>query len=277
MKKGMTRLKLLNYLFIFISLVGIAIIFYPSISNMFYKITANKVIENYSKDINAISKKEKEKLINDARAYNDNSLVYRIEDAFDIDAKNKDDIYQSLLNYNEDGIMGYIEIPKISIRLPIYHGTTDEVLNKGVGHVYGTSLPVGGKSSHAILAAHRGLPSAKLFTDLNQLEKKDKFYIIISDEIFVYEVDNIEIIEPQDIDKLQIEKDKDYVTLFTCTPYAINTHRLLVRGKRIENTKDNIADVNKNNVNYTPLIMVIISMMITGGLMVYINHKYDTK
>lgn len=278
MKKGKTRnVSVLNITFILVALIGIGIMFYPSVSNFFYKLTANNVIENYSKDFASVSSDEKNKMISDARNYNENNLEYKIEDVFETDINAKDKMYDNLLNLNNDGVMGYIDIPKISVKLPIYHGTSDEVLNKGVGHLKGTSLPVGGESTHAVLAAHRGLPSAKLFTDLNLVKKNDKFYIIIADEVLTYSVDKIDVIEPQEIDVLQIEKDSDYVTLVTCTPYAINSHRLLVRGKRVQNDLTKTEIEKHRNLDYTPLITVIIAMIITGGLMVYINHKYSDK
>lgn len=277
MKKGMTnntQIRILNSLFILVALVGIGIMFYPSVSNFFYKLTANNVIENYSKEFADASEDQREKMLLEAKNYNEKDLIYKIEDAFENDKPLEDDQYDKILNYNNDGVMAFIEIPKINVRLPIYHGTSDDVLNKGVGHLKGTSLPVGGESTHAVLAAHRGLPSAKLFTDLNLIEKEDYFYINVAGKLITYQVDKISIIEPQEIDVLQIEKDQDYITLVTCTPYAINSHRLLVRGKRVENNVAPKMDNSIKKVDYIPLIMVITSMIITAGLMVYINRKY---
>jgi sortase A len=143
--------------------------------------------------------------------------------------------YNSTLSFSGDGLMGYIEIPSIDVSLPIYHGSEEKVLQEGVGHLEGSSLPVGGESSHCVLVGHRGLPTAKLFSDLDQLKEGDVFTITILDETLTYEVDQIRIVEPQEVDDLAIEEGADYCTLVTCTPYGINSHRLLVRGRRIDN------------------------------------------
>ena len=155
------------------------------------------------------------------------------------DLKNTD--YWKVLNVEDNGVMGYLSIPKINIKLAIYHGTGDDVLQTGVGHLNGTKLPIGGESNHAVLAAHRGLPSARLFTDIDQMEAGDKFYIHVLGEVLAYEVDAINTVLPTDTSLLQIEEGKDYVTLVTCTPFGINTHRLLVRGHRVPYTPEQEA------------------------------------
>ena len=178
--------------------------------------------------------------------------------------------YTSLLNVNETGIMGYIDIPKIKILLPIYHGVDEAVLQVAIGHLSGTSLPVGGKSSHCVVSGHRGLPSAKLFTDIDKLVEGDTWTINVLDRTLTYEVDQIRVVEPTDLSDLQIEKGKDYCTLVTCTPYGINTHRLLVRGHRIENAQGEanvVADALQLEPIYiapfiaAPMIAVLLIIM----------------
>lgn len=174
-------------------------------------------------------------MIEKARAYNRNLVgIGSLSDPFSNGGnQTEDDVYEQLLDIDGTGMMGYIEIPKIKILLPIYHGTSERVLQSGVGHLEHTSLPVGGKSTHAVLSGHRGLANAKIFTDLNKMEKGDVFYIKVLTRTFTYQVDQILTVEPTETKALEIEEGKDYVTLVTCTPYGINTHRLLVRGRRI--------------------------------------------
>lgn len=173
--------------------------------------------------------------LKEAQAYNENlsekgSFYY---DAFDDEISIEEEVYRSLLNADEEGMMGYISIPAISVQLPIYHGTDEAVLEKGCGHMEGSSLPIGGASTHAVVCAHTGLGTAELFTNLDQLEIGDKFQISIFGLKLEYEVDDIKVVLPDQMDELTIVEDKDFVTLVTCTPYGINSHRLLVRGKRV--------------------------------------------
>lgn len=172
-----------------------------------------------------------------------------LSDPFDPNAISMaDEQYYEILNFTNDGVMGYIKIPRIGVNLPIYHGTDQEHMLKGVGHLVGTSLPIGGVDSHAVLSAHSGLSSADLFTNLVDLEKGDLFYIYVLDEVLAYEVDNIKVVKPTETDDLRITKGEDYVTLVTCTPFGINSHRLLVRGHRVEyNPDDEKKEANKSN------------------------------
>lgn len=213
-------------------LIGLSILLYPTVSNLWNEYRSQKLISEYDKvvsnsDINYDS------VMKSAQNYNKGLVGEILPDAFSVRDGIQDADYDKQLNINEDGMMGYVEIPSINVKLPIYHYTTDEVLEKGVGHLLGSSLPIGGESTHTILTAHRGLPSAKLFTDLNLLQKGDVFYISVLDEILAYEVDQILTVEPEDTKELAIKEGKDYATLVTCTPYAVNSHRLLVRGHRI--------------------------------------------
>ncbi len=224
---------------ILLLIMGLGIMCYPWISNMINKKEQTKVINEYQK-ISLDYKSKISSLIEEARVYNKSLTSSTITDVFTNPKEKESKEYKNILNIGKDGVMAYIEIPKIKENIPIYHGTSTKTLQKGVGHLEGSSYPVGGESTHAILSAHRGLPSAKLFTDLDQLEKGDEFYIHILEETLAYEVDKIEVIEPFETEKLALEPGFDYVTLLTCHPYAINTHRLLVRGKRVEYKKENV-------------------------------------
>lgn len=251
---------------ILIFLIGLSLILYPIVSNYINTSKHNKLIKNYIDDVDKISENNYGDILREAKEYNEH--LYKKEMNITSEIKEEDKIkYNELLNINDTGIMGYIEISKINVLLPIYHGTSSTVLQAGAGHIEGSSLPIGGDNTHSIISGHSGLPSAKLFTDLNNLEIGDTFTIKVLKEVFTYEVDNIEIVEPDDINHLKIEEGKDYVTLVTCTPYGINTHRLLVRGHRIDNPKDEkndelIIKVEKKQ-NY-----VLISLCIIIGLCV---------
>lgn len=233
--------KISSFLFGLLFLVGFGILAYPTISDQWNTYRQSKLISDYDTTISQIPEEDFEEIWAAARAYNDsfsqNSIladVFGIDDSQNI----RDTEYWKVLNVTGDGIMGYITIPKINIKLSIYHGTSDEALNTGVGHMNGTKLPIGGEGNHSVLSAHRGLPSAKLFTDIDQLEKGDRFYLHILNDDLAYEVDHIfPMIDKDDYDALEealkIEEGEDQVTLFTCTPYGVNSHRLLVRGHRV--------------------------------------------
>ena len=233
--------KITSFLFGLLFLVGFGILAYPTISNQWNTYRQSRLISNYDDAVSRMTEEDFEEAWTAARNYNQtfsqNSIrsdVFGVEEAEDI----RQTAYWQVLNAAGDGIMGYITIPKINIKLGIYHGTDTDVLETGVGHLNGTKLPVGGESSHSVLSAHRGLPSAKLFTDIDQLGKGDRFYLHILDEDMAYEVDQIHpMVDKDDIDALEealkVEEGADYVTLFTCTPYGVNSHRLLVRGRRV--------------------------------------------
>ena len=222
-------------------LVGFGILAYPTISNQWNTYRQSQLISNYESVVQEMSAEDFEEVWKAARSYNQTFEQNSIRsDVFGInDAENlKETEYWKVLNVAGDGIMGYLTIPKINVRLSIYHGTNEDVLQTGVGHLNGTKLPIGGESNHSVLSAHRGLPSAKLFTDIDQLRRGDRFYLHILNEDMAYEVDQIlPMIEKDDIDGLEealkIEENQDYVTLYTCTPYGVNSHRLLVRGHRV--------------------------------------------
>lgn len=233
--------KLSSFFFGLLFLVGFGILAYPTISDQWNTYRQSKLISQYDSAVSQMKEEDFEEAWAAARAYNQtfsqNSIltdILGIEDSGDIRGTE----YFKVLNVMGDGIMGYLTIPKINVRLSVYHGTDEEVLNTGAGHLNGTKLPIGGEGNHSVLSAHRGLPSAKLFTDIDQLGKGDRFYLHILNEDLAYEVDRIlPMIEKDDFDALgealKIEEGEDYVTLFTCTPYGVNSHRLLVRGHRV--------------------------------------------
>lgn len=225
----MKRNKLINLLLVFVFLLGFFILMYPTISDYVNQFTATHAIAGYAEAMSGISPEESRRLLEEAREYNEN-----LSTGHYIDGEPQNEEYKSLLNISGDGMMGYIEIKKLKINLPIYHGTSDEVLKHSTGHLEGSSLPVGGQGTHAVLTGHRGLPTAKLFTDLDRLEEGDIFTLNILNETLTYEVDRISIVKPEDVSELAIIPGEDHVTLVTCTPYAVNTHRLLVRGVRID-------------------------------------------
>ena len=220
---------------ILILVVGLSLMLYPSISNWWNEAHQSRAIAAYSQEVSKLDENRYDELWQQAWEYN-RSLIGR-ENVYLLDDSQKAE-YERLLDVSGMGIMGYIEIPSINVSLPIYHGTEESVLQVAVGHLEWASLPVGGESTHCVLSGHRGLPSAKLFTDLDRLVVGDRFRLGVLDQVLTYEVDQILIVEPQDTEALLIEEGKDLCTLVTCTPYGINTHRLLVRGHRVETEKD---------------------------------------
>jgi len=274
-QKNSVKKKILNVFFSFILLIGLGIMFYPTISNIYYNVTTAGIIEEYKADISKKTIANKEEILNKAKEYNQNNVVYQIEDIFTTNKIYKDKDYDNILKINDEGLIAYIEIPKIKVKLPIYHGTSDEVLNKGIGHLKGSSFPIGGEKNHTILAGHRGLPSAKLFTDVNLLKKGDIFTIYVLDEILTYEVDKISVVKPNEVHSLQVNDNGDYVSLVTCTPYAVNTHRLIIRGKRIENLSkkqmDGIKPAMKVSTGY--FIITTLGMFVIIILLIAIIYR----
>lgn len=233
--------KVSTVLFALLFLIGFGILAYPTISNQWNTYRQSRLISNYDTVVSQMTEEDFTAAWEAAREYNqsfgENSIL---TDVFGVDGEEdiSDTPYWKVLNAAGDGVMGYITIPKINIKLAVYHGTADDVLETGVGHMNGTKLPVGGEGNHCVLSAHRGLPSAKLFTDIDQLKERDRFYLHILDEDMAYEVDQIlPMVEKDDFDALgealKVVEGQDYVTLFTCTPYGVNSHRLLVRGHRV--------------------------------------------
>lgn len=229
-----------NILFSLIFLIGLGVLLYPTVSNMWNNYRQSQLITSYDKVISEMEEEDFTAEWKLAEAFNEKHEKNNIyADAFGAEGGDiQDTEYWKVLNVRGDGVMGYLTVPKIDIKLAIYHGTEETVLQTGVGHLNGSKLPIGGDSNHSVLAAHRGLPSAKLFTDIDQLKRGDMFYIYILDQIFAYQVDQIlDMVEKDDSAALEaalsIVEGEDYVTLFTCTPYGVNSHRLLVRGTRV--------------------------------------------
>lgn len=253
MKSGVSKVFTLILLIVFF--VGMLVMLYPAISQYWNSKVQSRVVYDYQKMMEALSEEDFTEYFVKANEYNSAlyALGYPLKE------------YKTLTNYREcldpsgNGVMGYITIDKIGVNLPIYHGTSSSVLNIAAGHLEGSSLPVGGESTHAVLSAHRGLPSAKLFTDLDKMQIGDVFTLTILGKVLTYEVDQVKVVTPDKVSDLQIEEGKDYVTLLTCTPYGINTHRLLVRGHRIETIEHRIVYVNSeayliDKLIVTPLV-----------------------
>ena len=252
---------------ILVFITGLSLLLYPTVSNYWNSLHQSRVVANYSDTMAKLSKQDKQAEIDRAVEYN--SRLINNGGRFTLSESELSE-YKSLLNADGTGMMGYITIPEIGVKLAIYHTVDDSVLQVGVGHLEGSSLPVGGSGTHCVLSSHRGLPSAKLFTELDRMKKGDVFYLHVYDRVLAYQVDNIAIVEPNDYGLLEIEEGKDLCTLFTCTPYGINTHRLLVRGHRVENVMDEknlTADAAKVN----PLVVAsIIGLILYGiGYVVY--------
>ena len=248
MKKHLSTIILVVVL-----VVGVAIMLYPTASDYWNSFHQSRAIASYAESVSNIDAEEYERMWLDAAAYN-RTLVTQ-SNPFAVSEEDWPE-YEALLNIGGNGIMGYIEIPKINCSLPIYHGTDEAVLQIAVGHIQGSSLPVGGESTHTVLSGHRGLPSAKLFTDLDQMDEGDKILLRILDETLTYEVDQIRRVLPSELDELAISPGRDFCTLVTCTPYGVNTHRLLVRGKRVENTEEAVTvHVTADAVRIDPILV----------------------
>ena len=229
--------------FVLVILLGAGAAAYPLIASINNEHAQSLVQVEYEEKLEQLDTSEIDAALAAAREYNKTISTVQIEDVDKIKADLPP--YEDLLNLANNGIMGYIEIPTINIDLPIYHGTTGAAMEKGAGHMEGTSLPVGGIGTHAVISAHSGMASAKLFTDLDKLKLGDMFFITVCNQKLAYEVDNIAVVEPTDIDLIRIDTQQDYVTLLTCTPYGVNTHRLLVRGHRVDMAEEAIAEVEE--------------------------------
>lgn len=224
--------KLVNILLVLVLFAGLSLLLYPTFSDYWNSLHQTRAITDYAQEVAGLDDTVYEDTLTAAVAYND--LLAQRQNTFSLTEDEMAE-YEEMLDVSGLGVMGYIEIPEINCSLPIYHGTDEAVLQIAIGHLEWSSLPVGGIGTHCVLSGHRGLPSAKLFTNLDQLREGDIFVLRVLDEVLTYEVDQILIVEPQDTDALKIVEGEDYCTLVTCTPYGINTHRLLVRGHRIEN------------------------------------------
>lgn len=263
-----------TFILILIFLVGLSLLLYPTVSDYWNSMHQSRAIGGYVERVAVLNDDSYETLWTEAQAYNA-SLIGK-GNRFNL-TETEQEQYETLLSVTGTNVIGYIEIAKINCHLPIYHGTDEAVLQVGVGHLEGSSLPVGGESTHCVISGHRGLPSAKLFTDLDQLELGDIFVLYILDEILTYEVDQIRIVEPKETNVLEITEGEDLCTLVTCTPYGINTHRLLVRGHRVENASGDVrvtADAMQiEPITVAPLVAVPILLLVLAGLLVRTRKK----
>lgn len=268
-------LKKMIIVFIFLS--GLSLLLYPLISNKWNDYRQKQLITGYDKTVKEAQQAGRidyEEEWKKARVYNEALLPAILPDSFAVAASSEepDREYMSCLNLTGDGMMGYVEIPKINIKIPVYHTVSSEILEKAAGHLEGSSLPTGGESTHAVISAHRGLPSASLFTDLDKMEDGDHFLLYILDDILCYEVDKISVVDPEDTKDLVVEEGKDFVTLLTCTPYGVNTQRLLVRGHRVDYEPETVQAEEKNtagislHTNY--LLWAVVGLGITAAFIV---------
>lgn len=278
-KRKMTIKDIIRLL---VLVVAFAVLLYPTVSSYVNEKNSSKVVSNYDAESVRLSHAEKEKMLEDARAYNKEMLGnIDLIDPFSQGETSIDERYESLLNMDGSGMMGYIRIPKIKVEIPFYHGTSESVLQAGVGHFWGTSLPVGGESTHTVLTGHRGLPTKTLFTNMDKLVEGDVFYIKVLDETLAYKVDQILTVLPEETEALSIVPGKDYATLVTCTPYAINTHRLLVRGHRIP--YEEAVKIEKNTstgieLSFTTKVLIVtLGIILIGLVIVMLYSLYDKR
>ena len=255
-------------------LVGIFVLLYPLLSDYWNSKTQTRAIVNYESVLDNLSQEDYSAVFEAAYKYND--TLYQTEAPL-IHPDRVPGYYDTLKVDKENFMMGYLNIERIGVELPIYHGTSDAVLNMGVGHLEGSSLPVGGTNTHCVLSAHRGLASAKLFTDLDRIELGDTFEITVLDEVLTYQVDMIQVIEPNELEYLKIQEGEDYCTLFTCTPYGINTHRLLVRGVRIETIADKpVIYVSNEAFRIEPILVTpVVAAPMLLVFLIYLMVKYQ--
>lgn len=281
--------KIANVLFGLLFLIGFGILVYPTVSDQWNTYRQSRLISNYEAVVENLTEEdfsdEWQKAIAFDQALVRNDLYGDVFGEDDGELENTE--YWKVLNVANDGVMGYLSIPKINVKHAIYHGTGDKVLQTGIGHLNGTKLPIGGESTHSVLAAHRGLPSARLFTDLDQIKKGDMFYVHVLDEILAYQVDQIlDMVDKDDHETLeaalQIEEGKDQVTLFTCTPYGVNSHRLLVRGTRVpyngeEEAETSVAESMLKTVQNYYMLYLILGLSITFLIILFMRFLFKAK
>lgn len=281
--------KISNILFGLLFLVGFGILVYPTVSDQWNTYRQSRLISNYQTVLNDMTEKDFTEEWQKAYVF-DQTLEKNdlYGDVFgEDDGELESTEYWKVLNVGQDGVMGYLSIPKINVKHAIYHGTGDKVLQTGIGHLNGTKLPIGGESTHSVLAAHRGLPSARLFTDLDQIRKGDMFYIHVLDEVLAYQVDQIlDMVDKDDHETLeaalQIEEGKDQVTLFTCTPYGVNSHRLLVRGTRVpyngeEEAETTVAESMLKTVQNYYMLYLILGLSVTFLIILIMRFLFKAK
>lgn len=265
--------NLSSIILVLIFFIGLSLLLYPSFSDYWNSFHQSRAIASYAEAVTTIDDTDCEKMWAEAQAYN--AALTQKQNRWVLSDKECEE-YEQILNIGGTGIIGYIEIPSIKVSLPIYHGVDEAVLQIAIGHIEGSSLPVGGESTHCVLSGHRGLPSAKLFTDLDKMEEGDIFMIRVLEETLTYEVDQIRIVEPEDLSALEIEEGKDLCTLVTCTPYGINSHRLLVRGHRVENMENaNSIRVTADAMQIDPeIVAAVIAIPILLILLIWLLVHY---
>ena len=251
MKKSLKK-KIPNIIFGLIFIAGLAIFLYPSVSNYINSRNQSRAISNYEEMVNNISEEDYSKMWSEAIAYNEELAKKPLN--FELSDEEREE-YNKILNVSGTGVIGYIEIENIGVNLPIYHGTAESVLQVGIGHLEGTSFPTGTKSTHAVLSGHRGLPSSKLFSDLDQMIVGDTFLLHILNQTFAYQIDKINIVLPEETNDLAIVDNEEYVTLVTCTPYGVNTHRMLVRAKRVDYSEETRLIVPADALRYNTMVV----------------------
>lgn len=252
-----------TFILVMIMLTGISLLLYPAVSNWWNKFHQTRAIASYTEAVTELENRDYEEIRRCAREYN-RKLLEKKDRWKPLEEDDKE--YEEILNPEENGIMGYVEIPVIGVSLPIYHGTDEAILQIAAGHIRGSSFPTGGESTHCVISGHSGLPSARLFTELEKVKEGEIFYLKVLDETLAYEVDQIRVVEPEDFSLLEIEAGKDFCTLVTCTPYGINTHRLLVRGTRIETPDRKLLpeeNAEKNNLSLVALVTAV-SVLLAG-------------
>lgn len=277
---------LVTIILVLLFLTGVALLLYPTVSDYWNSFHQSRAIASYAEAVSNVDNAAYDEMMEEARRYN--QRLYRDGRSWDMSDEEREE-YQKVLDVTGTGIMGYIEIQKINCFLPIYHGTSDSVLQIAIGHIEGSSLPVGGANTHSVLSGHRGLPSAKLFSDLDQIREGDTFVIRVLDEMLTYEVDQIRIVLPHELQDLELQDGKDLCTLVTCTPYGINTHRMLVRGHRIANEEEArqirvTGDALKINPDIVaPIVMVpmililLILMTIDQSVRKYLRKRREAE
>ena len=272
---AMKKISRSTLILILVFLAGLSLLLYPSVSNYWNSFHATRAIASYTEAVDDLDSETRDQLWNAAQRYN--QTLSRTADRYHMTDQQRAE-YEATLDITGTGIMGTIEIPSIKVSLPIYHGVDESVLQIAAGHIEGSSLPVGGPGTHCVLSGHRGLPSAKLFTNLDELVEGDLFMLRVLDQVLTYEVDQILIVEPQDVSALEIEEGKDYCTLVTCTPYGINTHRLLVRGHRTENLDPEFIRVAAEALPIDPVLVApLVAAPILILLFVIVMVKYRKK
>lgn len=273
------KIKLFNVVRILALLFFIGVLLYPTISDYLSRINSSQVISSYQEEVIDMDEEEKTAMLDEARSYNVSlNGELALYDPFSTNV-NTDPKYMGILNAARDGMIGFIQIPKIDVKLPIYHTVKESVLQKGVGHMEGTSFPIGGESTHAVLSGHRGLPSSVLFTDLDRLTTGDIFYIEVLGETLAYQIDQIKTVLPTETKDINIISGEDHVTLVTCTPYSVNTHRLLVRGTRVdyqEAIKEVANEVDNGlHIPYEIKILLIAVFILFFILLMMRRRKHD--